>query len=117
MWFMVIAVGAAAGMISALLGVGGGILMVPAMIFLLKVETHRAIATSLAAMLPIIAVGLGRHYSFGNVDPRMALLLAAGGVMGAYFGAGAAAALPGQILQRIFGAVLLVVAARMLLGR
>lgn len=117
MFFPVAAVGAAAGFTSALLGVGGGIIMVPAMILLFHTEAHRAVATSLAAMLPIIGTGLIRHYGFGNVDARMALILAAGGVLGAWLGAGLAARLPGQVLQRIFGALLLAVALRMLLGR
>lgn len=117
MWVGMVLVGAAAGTFSALLGVGGGILMVPALVLGFKVEMHRAVGTALAAMLPIVVVGLVRHSGFGNVDARAALWLAAGGMVGASLGAALSRQLPAVTLERLFGLLLMAVSARMLLGR
>lgn len=117
MWAGMVLVGGVAGTFSALLGVGGGILMVPAMVLISKMEMHRAVGTALAAMLPIVLVGLVRHAGFGNVDARAALWLAAGGMAGASLGAALSRHLPAVTLERLFGLLLMAVSARMLLGR
>lgn len=116
-WVLATLIGLTAGLLSALLGVGGGLIMVPALVLFMGLDMHRAVGTSLGAMLPIVVVGLARHYGFGNVDLKTALLVAAGGVAGAAAGAGLSDVLPALVLKRLFGGLILVVALRMLLGR
>jgi uncharacterized membrane protein YfcA len=80
-------IGLLAGMFSALLGVGGGLLMVPALAFMLRIRPQRAHGTSLAAVLPTAVAGVYQYYGHGNVRWGVALLLAAGAVVGALIGA------------------------------
>lgn len=117
LWLAYMVTGLLAGMFSALLGVGGGIILLPAMTLLFKVDMHRAAGTSLAVILPIALIGIWRHNSLGNVDARMAVLLGAGGAVGALIGAALADALPEPVLRRLFGALMLVMALRLLAGR
>src|SRR5690349_15273026 len=86
-------VGLFAGAVSALLGVAGGRLMVPAMVYLLRVRQHRAHGTSLAVILPTAVAGVYRYQQAGHVEWRLVIPLAAGGVLGALVGASAANAL------------------------
>ena len=97
------AIGLASGALSALLGVGGGLLMVPAMVYMLRVRQHRAHGTSLAAMLPAAVAGVYRYNQAGNVDWDLVLPLVAGSVFGALIGAGIANTLGAGTLKRVFG--------------
>lgn len=108
------AVGAAAGLLSGMFGVGGGILMVPAMVLLVGFGQHRAQATSLAAIVPIAAVGAFVFGRADSVDLTAALLLAAGSLVGVQGGARLMHRLSDQRLSRIFGVFLVVVALTML---
>ena len=108
-------VGLTVGIVSATLGIGGGVLLVPALLFIWACSMHTAIGTSLA----VIAVGslaaATRHFMLGNVDLRLAGALAVGMVVGGFFiGAPLAEMLPGEILKRIFGVLLVVVGLRMI---
>ena len=108
-------VGLTVGILSALLGIGGGVLLVPALLFIWACSMHTAIGTSLA----VIAVGslaaAMRHFMLGNVDLPLAGALAVGMVVGAFFiGAPLAEMLPGEILKKIFGVLLVVVGLRMI---
>ncbi len=109
--------GLVAGAFSGLLGVGGGIILVPAMVVLLGFEPKLAVGTSLAIIIPTALSGALTHLSRGNVDLRAAGLIALGAIGGAYVGAAAASVLPGNVLQRIFAVVMVVVAIRMFLGK
>lgn len=110
-----LAIGVAAGFLAGLLGVGGGILLVPAMVLLLGFDQHVAQGTSLVVIVPAAMIGTWTHYRRGTIRPRDALLVAAGGVVGAAIGSLSALSIDDAILQRLFAAVLLVVAVRMLL--
>ena len=108
-------VGLTVGIISATLGIGGGVLLVPALLFIWACSMHTAIGTSLA----VIAVGslaaATRHFMLGNVDLPLAGALAVGMVVGGFFiGAPLAEMLPGEILKKIFGVLLVVVGLRMI---
>lgn len=108
-------VGLTVGIISATLGIGGGVLLVPALLFIWACSMHTAIGTSLA----VIAVGslaaATRHFMLGNVDLGLAGALAVGMVVGGFFiGAPLAEMLPGEILKKIFGVLLVVVGLRMI---
>jgi len=112
--FLLVAVGTVAGLLSGLFGVGGGILMVPAMVILVGFGQHRAQATSLAAIVPIAAVGAFVFGRSDSVDLVAALLLATGSLLGVQAGARLMNRLTDERLSRIFGAFLVVVALAML---
>jgi uncharacterized membrane protein YfcA len=97
------AIGLASGALSALLGVGGGLLMVPAMVYMLRVRQPRAHGTSLAVMLPAAVAGVYRYNQAGTVDWELVLPLVAGSVFGALIGAGIANTLGAGALKRVFG--------------
>lgn len=108
------AIGLAAGTISGLFGVGGGILMVPAAVMLLKADIHTAVGTSLAVIVPTALVGTIRHHQFGHVDFSMAIGLAVGALVGAYLiGAPLAKATEPDKLKLMFGILMIIVGLRM----
>lgn len=109
-------VGLGAGLTSGLFGVGGGIVIVPALMILWGIEAHKAIGVSLAVILPTAAVGMWRHWQAGNVDFRLALLLVMGSVVGGYIGAGLATQLPADTLKRIFGGFLILIGLKLFFG-
>jgi uncharacterized protein len=102
-------VGLVVGFLSGLLGIGGGVLMVPALLYLWKHDMQTAVGTSLAAMIPTALAGSLRHCTYGNVDWQAALVLALGAVGGAYLlGAPLAEHVPSELLKRIFGVVIVI---------
>jgi uncharacterized protein len=111
------AIGLAAGFAAGLLGVGGGIVMVPAMVLVLGVDQHVAQGTSLVVIIPAALAGSVTHYRNGRVSLRDAALLAAGGIGGALVGSISALSVDDTVLRRLFGAFLLIVAAQLMLGR
>lgn len=108
-----IALGAVAGVLSGLFGVGGGVLIVPALVMLLAMPHRLAHGTSLAAVVPISVVGAVAYLLHGSVDLRVAALLMAGTVAGAMWGARLLDWLPERILRWAFIAFIAFVAARM----
>jgi uncharacterized protein len=106
-------VGLAAGLIAGLLGVGGGILMVPALVVFLGLSQIEAEATSLLAIVPTAVVGAWRQDRYGNVRRRDALLIGVLSVAGGAIGVAAANALPERALRLGFAALLVVVAAQL----
>lgn len=111
--------GMVAGAYAGLLGVGGGIVMVPAMVLLLDQPQHVAEGTSLLAIVAVAAAAARGHRARGFVLHRQARLLAAGGVAGAALGAVLAVVVINDetTLRRIFGVLLLAVAVRLVLRR
>jgi uncharacterized protein len=108
-----IAVGILAGLLSGLFGVGGGILVVPALILVLKLDPRRASGTSLGAVLPISISSLLTYWSHDNVDWTMAMWLAIGAVMGAVYGTKLIHVLPRKTLGYLFATVLFATAVRL----
>ena len=112
---IVIAIGLAAGVLGGMVGVGGGIIMVPAMVFFLAFPQHKAQGTSLALMLfPVGILGVLNYYRKGYVDLRIAGLLAVGFIVGSYLGSRFSLSLPQAAVRKVFALVMLVVALRML---
>lgn len=107
----VIGAGVVAGLVSALLGVGTGIVMVPMLTVFLHFPQQEAQGVSLAAMMPIAFAGMLKHSKLGNVDFRVAEWIAFGAVIGAIAGAAVANALHPGHLKLAFGAFLVMVAA------
>lgn len=112
-------VGVVAGAYAGLLGVGGGIVMVPAMVLLLDQPQRAAEGTSLLAIVGTAFVAARTHHRKGLVVPKWARLLAAGGVAGAVLGSLIAVAVieDEALLRKIFGVFLVVMAARIALRR
>ena len=110
-------IGLAAGFLAGLLGIGGGILIVPALVLLLGFDQHVAQGTSLLVIIPAAMAGSWTHYRRGRLELRHAAFVAAGGIIGAAIGSLSALSIEDELLQRLFAVVLLVVAVRMLWPR
>lgn len=110
-------IGLFGGVASGLFGIGGGIVMVPAMIFLMKQEPRIAVGTSLAVIVPTALVGTFRHYHFGNIDWRIALMLAPTALIGGFIGPQIAEAISGLALKRAFGILMLLAGVKLLAGK
>lgn len=111
---LLLIVGLAAGTIAAGLGVGGGIIFVPALVVLLDYNQQLAQGTSLAVILPTAIVGMVVHARRGRVLWGLAAPIAVTGIGGAVFGAVLALSLDGEFLRRLFAGLLVVLAVRLL---
>ena len=105
--------GLLAGVFAGLFGVGGGILFVPMLIALFGLDQVDAEATSLLAILPVVAAGTWRQHGYGNVRWRAAAIIGCAAVGGVELGVLAAKSLPEQTLRRLFGVLVLAVAAQL----
>jgi uncharacterized protein len=105
--------GFAAGVLSGLFGVGGGILFVPTLTLVLGLSQLGAQATSLAAIVPVVVVGAWRQHRYGNVRWRPALVIGIASSLGVAGGAVVADSLPEVALRRLFACLLVFVAARL----
>ncbi len=103
-WLVFVAIGLLGGVAAGLFGVGGGIVVVPALIYWAGFSQHRATGTSLAVLLlPIGLAAALEYYRHGNVDVRAAALLAVSMFVGAWFGAQIANQMKGPHLRLAFG--------------
>lgn len=112
-WYLLLAVGVGAGIASGLFGIGGGLVIVPALVGLLHYDQKHAVGTSLAALLP--PVGIGAVLSYYNADQisiPTAACVALGLVGGAFGGARLALGLPSSTIKRLYGAFLILVSLR-----
>ena len=115
-WYFILLLGLGAGVISGMFGVGGGIVIVPALVTFLHFDQKLAVGTSLGALL--LPVGAGAVYSYyqaGMLDLQAAIFVALGLVGGAFIGAKIALGLPEKTVKRLYGLFLFVVALRFLL--
>lgn len=110
-----VGVGAGTGLLSSIMGVGGGLVSIPAMVLLFDFSQHLAEGTSLLVVIPTALVGAARHSARGYTAWRLGMLLGAGGVVAGLIGAQLALALPGAWLQAMFAVLLGGMAVRMLL--
>jgi uncharacterized membrane protein YfcA len=116
-YFIAGIIGLVSGITSGLFGVGGGIIMVPAMMFFLSPpirDIKQAIGTSLVVIIPTALMGSYRHLTQGNVEWRTALALAPQAIAGSYLGAWLTTQIPADNLKRAFGGFLMLVGARLL---
>ena len=109
---LAVALGLVAGLLAGLFGVGGGILFVPTLTLVLGLTQIHAEATSLLAILPAAAVGAWRQHRYENVRWRPALVVGLAAIAGVEAGVQVAEALPEHVLRRLFGILVLVVAAQ-----
>ncbi|MBD0289827.1 MAG: sulfite exporter TauE/SafE family protein [Thermoleophilia bacterium] len=105
-----------AGILSGMFGVGGGILFVPTLALVVGLSQLEAQATSLAAMVPVVAAGAWRHHRHGHVRWRPAAVVGLASALGVAAGAALADALADATLRRLFAGLLLVVAAQLALA-
>jgi uncharacterized membrane protein YfcA len=113
----IVALGSGIGFLGSVLGLGGGFIMVPALIYILRVPTNVVIGTSLAYTLATMAVATVLHATANkSVDIMLALLLMVGGVVGAQFGAQVGQAIRGEQLRALLALLVLAVALRVLFG-
>ena len=118
MLLILLAIGVVTGVMAGMLGIGGAIIMVPALVFIMGFSQQMAQGTSLAVMLPPIGIIAAYNYwKAGQVNLKFALILAAAFLIGSYFGSKLAISLPQAVLKKIFGILLLLVAVRMLLSK
>jgi len=110
-------IGLGGGVASGLFGVGGGVVMVPAMVFLLSMDIKLAVGTSLAVIIPTAAMGMAKHYNLGNVDWRVAASLAPTAICGGYLGAWLTKEISSANLKRAFGGFIVLVGLRLLFGK
>lgn len=118
MLLLLIVIGIITGAMAGMLGIGGAIIMIPALVFFMGFSQQMAQGTSLAVMLPPIGIlAAYNYYKAGQVNIKYALILAACFLVGSYFGSKLALNIPQAALKKIFGVLLLLVAARMLIGK
>lgn len=112
-WFILI--GIFGGLVGGLFGIGGGTIFVPLLVILKRFDTHLAIGTSLAVILPTAAVALFRHAKGGQVDWQAAFWLALFGILGAWIGAGLSLKMDELLIRRLFAVLMIIVAVRLFL--
>jgi uncharacterized membrane protein YfcA len=104
---LLLLIGLAAGMLSGLVGVGGGIIVVPALVFALGFSQHQAQGTSLGLLLlPIGIFAVINYYKQGYIDIRVILIMSLAFILGAYFGSKFALSLPQDKVKKIFAIIL-----------
>lgn len=109
-----LAIGALGGILAGLFGIGGGLVIVPALVLVLGMTQKAATGTSLSALLlPVGLLGVLTYWRAGHVDVRVSLWIALGLFLGTYGGALLAEALPATMLKRAFAVLLVVVATRL----
>lgn len=110
--------GITAGSLSGLIGIGGGVFIVPALVFLFGLSQHTAQGTTLALLVPPIGIlGAWTYWKHGDVDLRIASFICLGFLFGSLLGARLATQLPNLVLERVFGAATVLIGLKMLLAR
>ncbi|MFB3787228.1 MAG: TSUP family transporter [bacterium] len=115
---LLILLGLVAGILSGLIGIGGGIIIIPAFVFFFGMSQHQAQGTTLALFVPPIGIlAAWEYYKHGQIDLTAAALVCLGFVFGGYVGAQFANALSNKVLTRIFGMALLIMGLQMMLRK
>ncbi len=108
-------VGLAAGMLSGLVGVGGGLIIVPALVYFLAFSQKEAQGTSLGILLlPVGILGVWQYYKSGHIDFKVVGMVSAGFIIGALFGSKLATKIPDQTLKKAFACMMIITACKML---
>lgn len=111
-------IGIAAGYLSGFVGVGGGIVMVPALVYFLLVDQKTAQGTSLAVlMMPIGLLGVYNYYKAGYVNFRYAIVIALFFVVGSFLGSKTAVGMDTIWIKRLFGGFMILVALKFIFGK
>jgi len=114
LYLIYVAIGLLAGIVGGGLGLGGGAIMVPAMVMFLGLTQIQAQGTALAVMLPpVMILAVMKYYQNGNVNIQAAIVIAIAFTIGAFLGAGWAQVLPQALLKRGFGVFLIFIGIKM----
>ncbi len=115
MTLLYVVLGLLAGILSGLIGIGGGVMIVPSLIFWFGFSQQEAQGTTLGLLVPPIGIlAAWTYYQQGYVNLRVAALICLGFVLGGLLGAKVAVVLPSEILEKIFGVALLLIALKMI---
>ena len=117
--FMILAlIGLAAGTLGGMVGLGGGIIIIPAMVYLLGVDQRVAQGTSIAIMLPPIGLFAAyNYYKAGYINVKYAIVIALTFFVGGYIGSKLSLALPEATVKKVFAGVMIITAVRMIWGK
>ncbi len=111
----IIILGFAAGALSGLVGIGGGIVIVPVLVMLFGLSQHTAQGTTLAMLsFPVSFVGAYTYWQKGMVDWKIAILLCAGFIVGGFFGSKFAVGIPSLMIKRMFAVLMIIIAIKFL---
>jgi len=115
---LLVIVGLATGVLGGMLGIGGGLILIPSLVYIFGFSQHQAIGTSLAIMLPPIGLFAAyNYYKAGQVNLKYALILAAAFMIGSYFSSKLAVKIPEHILRKTFSLFLVLVALKMFFSK
>jgi uncharacterized protein len=115
---LLLLIGLVAGIMAGGLGIGGGIIIVPAMVFLFGFTQHQAQGTSLAVLLfPVVSLGVWNYFKAGYVNFKFVFIIIIAFVLGSYIGSYISVHLDAKILRRIFGIFLLLVSLKMIFNK
>lgn len=115
--FLLLCIGLLAGILSGLVGIGGGIIMIPLLV-MMGMSQHQSQGTSLAVLaIPVTAIAAFNYYKEGYVDWKYAAVIAVFFVIGGYIGSKFAVQIDQKILKKIFGIILLFVAGKLIFGK
>jgi uncharacterized membrane protein YfcA len=116
--FILLSLGLVAGILSGMIGIGGGIVIVPALVYLLGFSQQSAQGTTLLMFIPPIGIlAVYNYYKAGFMDWKAAAIMAATFVVGSFFGSKIAITIDQNTLKKIFGAVLLLVSLKIIFGK
>ncbi|MBX7201718.1 MAG: sulfite exporter TauE/SafE family protein [Bacteroidia bacterium] len=112
---ILVLIGLCAGIVSGMVGIGGGIIIVPALVFFMHLSQHKAQGVSIGMlMLPVGFMAAYNYYKAGNFDMRYSLLMGLGFIGGAFLGSKIALAIDPHTMKRIFGVFILIMALRII---
>ena len=111
-------IGLIAGTLSGIFGIGGGIIIIPALVFMLGLTQHQAQGTTLAIMIPPIGLlAAWRYWQAGNAKIGLAAFVCLGFFIGGYIGASLIQGMNEVLLKRLFGIFLIIIATRLIMGK
>lgn len=113
-----IIIGILAGMLSGMVGVGGGVIMVPLLIYLFGMNQHEAQGTSLAVLaVPVTAIAVYNYYKEGQLNFKYAIVIALFFIIGSYIGSKFALSLDQKVLKKIFAVIMILIASKMIFSK
>jgi len=115
---LIVVLGLITGFMAGMLGIGGGIIVIPALVMIMGFSQQSAQGTSLAMMIPPVGIfAVMNYYKAGHVDLKVAAILACVFIIGSIFGSKLAVKIPQDVLKKVFGVFVIVVAMKMLFGK
>ncbi len=117
-FIILVLIGLTAGLFGGMLGIGGGLIIIPALIYFAGFSEHQAIGTSLAVMLPPIGLFAAyNYYISGHVNVKYALIIAVVFMIGSYFSSKIAVNMPENVIRKIFSVFLFIIAIKMFFSK